>query len=248
VRKNQLRAARRGFTLLELLLALALSVIIATLLTAAVKIAFDARRSAYASVDAVRAGEPSEILARELTNALPPTPPPASALSTVAGLGPSAIQPDYNLIINSFYGDAQSLSFSTSGSEPKREEADIPADVHFVEYLLVANDNGTQSLVRRVTTNPLQPTTTDQAPPDEVVCPNVLNFTLSYSDGASWYDTWDSTAQNNALPFAVQYTLELPPRPGATNSRTIERTVPLACGQPTDPTAAATSATGGTTP
>jgi prepilin-type N-terminal cleavage/methylation domain-containing protein len=236
---------RRGFTLLELILALGLSVIIATVLTTAVYTAYHAKRSIYNTLDVVRAGEPSEILAQELTNALPPTPPPASAVSNVAGLAPSAIQPDYNLIIGSFYGDSQSLSFSTSGSEPKRGGADIRTDVRFVEYLLVAQDDGTQSLVRRVTTNVLEPTTTDQTPPDEPVCTKVLNFTLSYFDGTSWYDTWDSTTQNNALPLAVQYTLELPPRPGSNaQSRIIQRTVPLACGQPTDPTA--TAATGGT--
>jgi hypothetical protein len=83
-------------------------------------------------------------------------------------------------------------------------------------------------LVRRVYN--LLPVDTSVVPPDEVLAHDVVSFTLSYFDGTSWYDLWDSTAQKNTLPFAVQFTIEQSPRRAGEPTRITTRMVPLTCG------------------
>jgi prepilin-type N-terminal cleavage/methylation domain-containing protein len=67
--------------------------------------------------------------------------------------------------------------------------------------------SGQYSLVRKVTQN----LTSEQAvtPDEEVLCRNVAGLTLQYFDGTDWNPTWDSTAEDNTLPAAVQITLNL---------------------------------------
>ena len=48
-------------------------------------------------------------------------------------------------------------------------------------------------------------------PAEEVICRGVQSFDLRYFDGVDWQDKWDSAAQGNVLPRAVEVTLELVP-------------------------------------
>ena len=87
-------------------------------------------------------------------------------------------------------------------------------DVKQIEYSCeLAQDTGEPSIIRRITTNLLAPTT--PVPRMETVCRGVKTFTLRYYDGQTWQDTWDSTAQNTdqtgILPKAVEVTIELQP-------------------------------------
>jgi prepilin-type N-terminal cleavage/methylation domain-containing protein len=206
-----MRRAPRGFTLLELLLAVLLTAIIAASLASSLYIAFRARVSAQQAVDATRAVDAvGDVVSRDIASALPP----GQTTGALAG---------------TFIGAIDSLDFYCTGPESK---ASVQGDCKYVQYAVVPNaTNASENdLVRYVTTNLLSPTLVD--PTQETICRGVQSFSLSYFDGTNWNDTWDSSQQNNALPVAVQLTLVLlPPRAGADPIQTV-CTVTLPCGVP----------------
>jgi general secretion pathway protein J len=226
---------RSAFTLVELLLALAISVIVAGALAAALYTAFHAKKSIDDTLEATRTLDiAGDTMREELANCLPPT----AATTTTIRMGAMGANSGSNTgsLIGPFVGTENTVDFFTSGPEPK---ADLQPDVREVQYLVMTDPAGGQMLVRHVFTNALA--TVVVPPPDEIVCHSVLNFTLSYYDGTNWLDTWDSTQQGNTLPMAVEVTLELTPRHPDEPSRLDTRIVPLTCGAP----ASATTAGGG---
>ena len=73
-------------------------------------------------------------------------------------------------------------------------------------------------------------------PREQILCRNVRSFYLRYFDGTLWRDDWDSQAQGDILPAAIEVTLELD-RPDATeDSSTYKMTRVFAV--PCGPTAA----------
>ena len=126
------RSAPRGFTLLELLLAMALSLIVAAILAASLFTAFKARASAEDTVEATREiATVGDIVEREIANTLPPTPLPAgTGTVTLPGQNISATS---GILIGPFEGLVDSIDFFTSGPEPK---AATQGDVREVSYLL----------------------------------------------------------------------------------------------------------------
>ena len=141
------------------------------------------------------------------------------------------------------------LSGSTSGGAsggPSGAYANfVPGagEVRMIDLLVLPSQTG-NVLVRRVTTNLLSSTTAPYY--DEVVCRGVRSFNLRYYDGAGWVDSWDSTAQDNNSPTAVEVTLELQ-RGDADQPRVIRftRVFLLSCSALWS-TTAATGTTGGT--
>jgi prepilin-type N-terminal cleavage/methylation domain-containing protein len=205
----------RGFTLLELLLAMMLSALIAGSVASSLYIAFRVRASAERAVATAHTMDAlGDIVTRDISNAIIPTSFAAS----------SSASP--------FSGYADTLDFYCIGPEPK---AALQGDCKQVEYALMPDTTnaGSNVLVRRVITNLLAPIET--VPEDERIFSNVESLTFSYYDGTSWYDTWDSTEHNNALPVAVQMTLvSVPTSGGATEAQSVEtvRLIPVACGVP----------------
>jgi len=233
---------RRAFTLLEVVLALALTVIVSTIVASAMYTAVQIKRSVNSALDIARSNDvAADVMAQEIANALPQTQPLNAGVTVQL---PGASASNGNLIgpfVASGDPTADSLlDFFTTGPEPK---ADLQPDVREVQYALVDGPNGTKNLVRRVTTN-LLPIDTTTLPPDIVLAQNVVNVTFSFYDGATTYDSWDSTQVNYALPLTVEFTIELAPQVPGQPNRITTRTISLACG--TD--ASTTSATGGTTP
>lgn len=201
-----MRRAPRGFTLLELLLSVVMTAIIASSLAASLYIAFHARVTAQQAVEATRVIDAvGDVLSRDIASALPPT-------GALAG---------------TFVGTVDSLDFYCTGPESK---ATVQGDCKHVQYAVVtdATNASRNDLVRYVTTNLLSPTLVD--PAQETICRGVQSFSLSYFDGANWTDTWDSSQQNGTLPVAIQFTLVLlPARPGEEPLQTV-RTIALPCG------------------
>lgn len=183
----------RAFTLLEMLVALALMSVLATALYASLHIAFRAHRSAIAAIEPVcTAALALELVRRDLEAALPPT----------------------GVLAGSFYGldetdestgaAADTLMWYASAGRATEGASDI------VKLELAVTDTdktGERALVRRVTTNLLAPKA--QEPTEEILCRGVVAFNLAYFDGTSWYDTWDSGSQDNILPLAVDVILEI---------------------------------------
>ena len=55
---------------------------------------------------------------------------------------------------------------------------------------------------------------------------------INVFDGADWQDSWDSVAQNDILPLAVEVTIELPPEAGAPEDQAeyaASRVFPIPC-------------------
>jgi prepilin-type N-terminal cleavage/methylation domain-containing protein len=225
-----------GFTLLELLLAMALSLIVAATLAAALFTAFKARTSANNAVDSTREiATVGDIVEREVANGLPPTPLPAGVGTvTLPGQNSSSTS---GILIGPYEGLVDSVDFFESGPEPK---AALQGDAREVSFLLIKDPQGTgQALVKRVTTNLLATTPTPD--PDEVIARNVTSLEFSYFDGTAWNDTWDSTiaqlnAPINTIPFAVQITIEMAPLTKGGPVRRTNRMVPISAAKPTTQT------------
>jgi prepilin-type N-terminal cleavage/methylation domain-containing protein len=183
-----MRRAARGFTLLEVLLAIGIVSIIAGSLYASLYIGFKAQRSATAAVAPVRiAALTLEMIRQDVEGALPPN----------------------GVLVGPFTGvysaEFASLGFFSAANVPAPGE--FASDLRHVELLVdTAVDDGKPALYRRVTTNLLPSSETLSR--DQVLCRNVTQFSLRYFDGTEWSDSWDSVAYDNQLPLAIEVTLE----------------------------------------
>lgn len=225
--------SRRGFTLLELLIALAVAGIIAVTLAASLRIAFRARASAEAAVGPVRTAELAlAMLKADIESTLPPSPSnTATGTTTGTGTGTAggivgATGTATGALAGPFVGtqpvmgggaavggaaEADTLEFYTTAGG---SSAAGTGGVRRV-FLTLAPDPavaGRQVLLRRTIENLLAPV--EPVPTDEILCRGVRAFNLRYFDGFQWLETWDSTLQEDQLPVAVEVTLELEPTAG----------------------------------
>ena len=221
---------RRGcgaFTLLELLVALAMAGIIAGSLYSGLRIGFRARNSAESAVEPIRTAElATSLLRADFESALPVTGTlsgpfvgtdaagnaglPADTVSfftlgnpTDPFTAPAAGAAGAGMNSNAA-GGAAGAAFGgafSSGGTPNGE-------ARMVEIGLVPDPTtGEPLLVRSVTTNLLAQVTPE--PFQEVLCRGVRSLNLRYYDGLAWQETWDSALRDNVIPSAVELTIEL---------------------------------------
>jgi hypothetical protein len=114
--------------------------------------------------------------------------------------------------------------------------------VKYVELAVEQRPNGENVLVRRVSANLLDPNSISASQGSltqqglttetETICRNCQGFSLRYWTGSDWLDTWDSTAEDNTVPAAVEVTLRLQ-RPGDDSNSgkplTFVRVFPISC-------------------
>ena len=182
-----------GFTLLEMLVAMAMTAVLAGSLYASLRIGFRAREHSENVLAPVRAaGTAFDIIGRDIQC----TPAPRGILA-----GPFIGLDAKNTTSE---GDADSLTFFTR----PMSTADAAPGIVGVGYVLVATDDGSgQALVRNVTVNLLAPETPE--PSEDILCRYVTSLNLRYLDGTTWLDAWDSTTHDNTLPLAVEVTIEI---------------------------------------
>lgn len=224
---------QRGFTLLEVILSMAMVAIIAASLFASLYTGYRARESATATMDPARAVHVAlEMIGKDLECAMPPT-------GVVAGtfIGTRNIPGT---------GFADTLEFFRPA--PLAIALDTDARVQSVQRidlaLITLTGDRLPSLVRGVTSNLLSPVTMEPEP--EVLCRHVASFGLRYFDGALWQEAWDSTTLGNVVPAAVQVHIrvEWPVRRSTTPTiYEATRTFVLSCAQP--PVTTDASTTGG---
>jgi len=234
-------AGSKGFTLLEMLVAMTLMSILAGALYASLHAAFRARDSALTAVGPAREAQLAmDLICRDIESALPPT-------GVLAGQFEGTDSQDatgHDADTLAFYGamaddeSEQAASESPNLAGPAAgtvvvhsafanvAPAEVGCDVRRME--LACSSDG---LVRVVTSNLLAPEVVE--PPGQVICRSVSGLNFRYFDGSDWYDEWDSTAKNNALPLAVAITLTVR-RSGRTQAGAedyrLSRLLVLSCG------------------
>ena len=189
-------AKQEAFTLIELLVAMTLMVVVASCLYTALYTGFKARRSAMSAVEPTSmAINAIELLKQDIHGVLPPDGVLAGAFLGIDSYGTNGV-------------DSDSIEFFTTHVY---SDDDYPAGgLGKIELALeedTDDDRENYRLVRRVTSNLLSPRTME--PQEQVLCRNVTSLNLLYFDGDGWVDEWDSTADANSLPLAVQIDIQI---------------------------------------
>jgi len=199
------RLFRRGFTLLEILSATMISAILLGALYAVYNGALKLRQKNYGSMEAgLPRAYAAEIMDRDFRNMLPPV-----------GILAGAIIGETSEQNNTRYDRAE--FFASTGAVTDKEPW---GDIQKVEYYLADSEEGdtegdekngkpSKDLVRAVMRNLLASTT--EGPIETRLLKGVRSLTIAYYDGAVWQDSWDSTTLDNALPKAVNISIEFAP-------------------------------------
>lgn len=192
------KAGRRGFTLLELLVAMGLMVMVAAGLYTSLYTGFKARRGSERAVAPLITLQAAlDMFAQDLRGAVEPNTTLAGAFEGVNDRDGSSQATD-------------SLTFYSSHHQINGDTSRITCGVGLIELILVEDqDADTYNLVRYVTDNLLTEETTESVA--EILCRNVRSMNLRYFDGSGWDDAWHSEEHLDGLPLAVEMTLELEP-------------------------------------
>jgi general secretion pathway protein J len=190
-----------GFTLIEVLLALALS---ALLLTAVYWTYFSINRSIDAGTEGHEAMETGrnliELLKRDIRG------------MTVAKFPLTAVTEEMD------GQKAGAIDFVTT--------AQVGRDTHQlsrVGYALLKDPDGKKILIRKQTRN-LRDDVVEYEMTAELST-IVNSFSFGFYDGTDWVDSWDSKAKG-ALPKQVRITLDISDRKGRTRTFTAEENIP----------------------
>ena len=197
----------RAFTLLELLVAMSLMVVVAASLYTALYTGFKARRSALAAVEPTfQAVNAIELVKRDVAGILP-----LDGVLAEAFLGTNDR--------DSKGADADYVEFFTTNIHANEDE--LIGGLGRIELMLEEDtdeDGENYRLIRRITRNLLSPKDVD--PEEQVLCRNVISLNLRYLDEDGWLDEWDSTADANSLPLAMEVDIQLAYSTTSTNSAT----------------------------
>ena len=222
----------RGFTLLELLVALTISAILAMSLFASLHVVFKARENSLQALAPVGGAELAlDMIKTDLQAALPEAPSTSTSQGGLQG-GISTLNTTATPLIGPFEGTqgggqsgGDALYFYSTGYSPPHQSG--VGEVKQIG-LMLEQKNNTLCLVRQVWTNLLSLQAQNLAPDEEVICRYVNNFTLQYYDGTQWVPSWDSTQYNNSLPVAVMIDLDYKP-PSVKDPIHLHRVVALSC-------------------
>jgi len=225
---------RRAFTLIEMLLAIA---IFAMVLFAVNTVFYGALRLRAAGSRGVDAAMPVQqtvsIIRHDLLGAIPPSGGLAGdfKLGTFSG----------SFSMNTVNG---LQCFTTTG--PVGDDQPW-GDIQMVTYQLRPSTDGSpgQDLIRSVTRN-LLPSATAESD-DQWLMGNVANLEFEGYDGSAWQSSWDTSTGNTNLPVAVRVRIQLASSTGP-GAQPVEIVVPINTQSRTNQTQTTqtTQTTGGT--
>ncbi len=199
-RSGQSRPTRAGFTLMEMLLAIAVSAIVLSVVTTTYFSALQLRnRTTKAIDDALPLQHALATIKRDLTALIPPGGTFGGELqSTPTTETASTMTPFAN-------GQRVSPDFTTASGLV--DEYTPFADVQRVSYYLVdpTNNSTAGRDLMRVRSRNLLPATVDE-PSAQWLMGGVETVTFQFYNGFSWQETWDSTTSSN-LPTAIKLQL-----------------------------------------
>ncbi|HYA34298.1 MAG TPA: type II secretion system protein GspJ [Candidatus Binataceae bacterium] len=212
--------SERGFTMLEMILALSIMALILAMVASSFNVVAHSKVDAEQRLDADRQGR---ALLWQLTNelrgaVLTPLAPSNTLLIGAAHVG-------MNMPLDS-------LTVSTLSAGHRRSVTGFGAE-EIVTYTAEPNHKhrGTFVLMRSQS-SALQRGVGSQGPRAMIVADNVVALRIRYFNGVQWRENWDSTqiAANIALPLAVSITLELAASNGRTMVYSTQVELPMAIG------------------
>jgi len=205
----------RGFTLLEILIALAVSAIV---LLAIQTVFFGALRLHRTTTEQLNASLSLERTLSTVRHDIDGLMVPGSVLAGSLQTTPTSTLTDDH------FGDRISPDFYTSSG--KIDGWNPFADVQMVTYYLTpaTDGSGNKNLLRAVTRNllPAQETTSEA----QTLLEGVAQATFTFFDGTQWTDTWDSTA-TSTLPSAIKLSVVLAAQAGQATPDPIELVLPV---------------------
>ena len=199
-RSGQSRPALAAFTLMEMLLAIAISAMVLSVVTTTYFSALQLRnRTTKAIDDALPLQHALATIKRDLVALIPPG-------GTFGGELQSAPTTEVSSTMTPFAnGQRVSPDFTTASGFV--DEYTPFADVQRVTYYLVdpTNNHTAGRDLMRVRSRNLLPATVDE-PTAQWLMGGVETVNFQFYDGFSWQDTWDSTTSSN-LPTAIKLQL-----------------------------------------
>jgi general secretion pathway protein J len=190
-------ALQRGFTLIEVLLAVTIFAIVLAAINA---VFYSALRLRNKTAEALDKSAPMQqaltIIRRDLANIVPP--------GTNSLFGSFQTTATTNIMA----GASTPSFFTTTGI---LDETSPFSEVQKVAYALMDPTNQTEGrdLVRLVSRNLLS--TTGEQPVQQWLMGGLQSITFLYHDGTTWRDSWDSSTLTNMLPRAIKLQLQVVP-------------------------------------
>ena len=195
--QNTRHVESKGFTLMEILLAFAVSAIVLSVITTVYFGSLQLRNRTMASYDeALPLQHTLIVLKRDVSGILPPG-------GTLSGELKSTSSDDSTSSMNVVAGGRQvgPVLYTASGT---LDEYTPFADVRRVAYFLASPTNNLSpgwDLIR-VSSGNLLPSTVDE-PTSRWLMGGIESMYFQYYDGSSWLNTWDSETSGEA-PLAVK--------------------------------------------
>ncbi len=217
-RRSNAKAGQRGFTLIEMILAIGIAALVLIIISSVFFAALRLRSATQDYVDAATpVGQTLAMIKRDLACVVTPTNGTTKVMSGDFRVGN---------IVSSGNGQPAAIEmFTTTGEVGDQQPwGDIQRVTYGLRDPAVHNATG-KDLIRSVTRNLLSSTpatTTD----DQWMMSGVQSITISCYDGAQWWNTWDTTgltSANTNLPVAVRVDIQ----PVGNQKAPIEMIVPI---------------------
>lgn len=201
---------RAGFTLIELLLATAVGAIVLLVINATFFSALRLHDATHAAIDHDLVVQRAlGIVRRDLEGLV--LPAATQTANTLAGPLQTEAFSETSL---DGVGERVTPDFYTNSG--RIDGWTQYADIQTVAYYLTSSNaigNANKNLVRLVTRNLLVPQQGVSTAEEQVILHDVISAGVSYYDGNSWVDTWDSTT-TSTLPYALRFSVVVAPRNG----------------------------------
>lgn len=214
------RSARcEAFTLIEAMLALAISAVVLAAVGGVFYSAMRLRDRTVASLEAVSGVHPAlTVIRRDLRGLVWP----GGIMTGTFRCG----------ALDSQFGGANGLQFSTTTAMLNENEpyGEIQEVIYELRDSTTAGRRGSKDLLRSVNRNLL--TALTETPQEEVLLSGVQNLELTCYNGNAWVSTWDTSLTETNLPAAVRVQIEMAEEEGAggttdAEARTYELMVPV---------------------
>lgn len=185
---------RRGFTLMELIIATGISALMGAAIFSAMRTAYIARDSSekqMANVERVTIA--LDLIEKDLQSVMMP--------------GDHFAGPLVGYSMGQTGRETNSLDFYTIGEDDTSDATQVTAFAEgFRRVQIGVSANGRSNILyRKVTRNLL--TQNPETPEQETLAENIVGFSTSFYDGTEWYSEWDSQMQSGAMPTAIQITV-----------------------------------------